>query len=868
VAALREVGPNVLPVARKDRLLKRTIAQITNPLIYVLLGSAAISAALGHIVDTAVILAVVAINAAVGLIQEGRAEKALDAIRSMLAPRASVRRDGRRVDIPVADVVPGDVLLLEAGDRVAADARVVKERNLRVDESILTGESVAVSKAVLSDGESGEAAIAYSGTLVVAGQATAVVTATGPQTRLGHITALLERVEEPETPLVRQMNVFARRATAVVLVLSALTFLYAWLVGGYAVPDAFMIVVGMAVAAIPEGLPAVTTITMAIGVQRMASRNAILRRLPAIEALGCVSTICSDKTGTLTKNEMTVTRIVTAERWFDVTGVGYAPHGDFICDGVGIDPELDSALQRLARSIVLCNDASLRRTARGWVVDGDPLEGALIVAAAKAGHDAESLRRTYPRTDEIPFDAANCYMASLNRQHDGVSLLTVKGAPERVVDLCDRQLVQHGEVPIERAGWLAAVDRMAGDGFRVIAVASKPFSSGDRIASTDLDGFVLEGLVGLNDPPREEAAHAIAECRSAGIAVKMITGDHVATAQAIARQIGIDADRAAIAGNRLEELDDAALRRLVRETSVFARTTPEHKLRLVEALQAGGEVVAMTGDGVNDAPALKRADVGVAMGRNGTEAAKEAAGMVLVDDNFASIVAAVREGRAVYDNLTKVIGWTLPTSCGQMLVIMLAILFGLTLPITPVQILWVNTISAGCLGLILAFEPAEPDSMLRPPRGVGEGLLSKFLLWRVLLVSALFAVGAFGVFEWAIDRGADIAEARTMVVNAIVAMGIGYLFNVRYLRTASLTREGMLGTPAVIIGVGAVVLLQLAFTYLPIMNQIFETRPLSLVEIAVTAVAGAVLFVLLEVEKQLQRRLNPSMQEEHGRRGY
>lgn len=860
-ARLEEFGRNSLPSAKKVGIFRRILAQITNPLIYVLLGSATISMALGHFVDASVILAVVIINAAVGILQEGRAEKALDAIRNMLAPRASVRREGQRISVPADEIVPGDILLLEAGDRVVADVRIVRERNLRIDESVLTGESVAVSKDAFAGGIPGEESTAYSGTLVVAGQASGVVTATGATSRLGRITALLEGVQELETPLVRQMNVFARRSTAVVLALSLATFAYAWWLGGYPISEAFMIVVGMAVAAIPEGLPAVTSITMAIGVQRMARRNAILRRLPAIEALGCVSTICSDKTGTLTKNEMTVTRVVSAEGEYRVSGVGYEPVGSFALDGARIDPQGSQVLQRMARTGVLCNEAMLRRTDKGRAIDGDPLEGALLVAAIKAGYDIDALRTGFARIDEIPFDAAYRYMATLHDAPDSGRIMCVKGAPEQILDRCSMQLDADGEASIERVYWAQAIERMAAEGFRVLALASKPMPNATKIAISDVDGLVCEGLVGLIDPPRDEARTAIAECRSAGISVKMITGDHLVTAQAIADQLGIDVSSPAVAGGTIEHIDDQTLLKLVAETSVFARTTPEQKLRLVEALQANGNVVAMTGDGVNDAPALKRADVGVAMGRNGTEVAKEAAEMVLADDNFASIVAAVREGRAVYDNLTKVIAWTLPTSCGQMFVIMLAILFGLTLPITPVQILWINTVSAGVLGLALAFERAEPDIMLRSPRGVSEALLSKFLVWRVLLVSALFAAGAFGVFEWAIAYGADLETARTMVVNAVVAMGIGYLFNVRYLRAPSLTLEGVLGTPAVLIAVVSVVVLQLALTYLPIMNQVFETRPLSPIEGSVAVVAGVILFVVLEIEKQLQRRWNPRMQE-------
>jgi magnesium-transporting ATPase (P-type) len=855
---LQKFGHNELPAAASKGLLARAAAQIANPLIYVLLCSAAISALLGHAVDTAIILAVVIINAAIGMVQEGRAEHALAAIRNLISARASVRRDGRRIVIPASEVVPGDVLLLEAGDRVAADGLLIRARNISIDESILTGESVPVSKESSSPHEdtlAGDESVVFSGTLVTAGQGTVLVKATGVGTRLGRITTLLEHVEEPETPLIRQMNVFARRVTGATLAVSSFALAYAWLIGGYPIAEAFMIVVSMAVAAIPEALPAVTTITMAVGVQRMAKRHAILRRLPAIETLGCVSTICSDKTGTLTKNEMTVSRLVTAGVCFHVGGVGYAPRGGFTLDGLEIDPDADPALLQLIRAAALCNDAALREVEHGWVVDGDPLEGALLVAAIKAGLSIDGLRRSTPRLDEIPFDTAHRYMASMHRCPDGAACLYVKGAPERVLDMCSRQRTTHGPVAIDRTYWHQAVEQLAATGFRVIAVASKPTGEKRRIAFADVaDDLMVEGLIGLIDPPREEAIAAIAQCRSAGIAVKMITGDHVGTATAIARELGLDVRQPAVAGGRLDTLDDDALRRLVAEATVFARATPEHKLRLVEALQARGDIVVMTGDGVNDAPALKRADVGVAMGRNGTEAAKEAAEMVLVDDNFASIVAAVREGRAVYDNLQKVIGWTMPTNGGEAMIIVLAIALGLTLPITPVQVLWVNTVTAIGLGLVLAFEPAEPDIMQRGPRAANEQLLSGFLIWRVLLVSALFAIGAFGVFEWALQLGYGFDAARTMVVNTIVIMEIAYLFSVRYLRSTSMTLRGAFGTPAVLLGVGGVSALQLAFTYVPFMNALFDTRPVPLGPGLAILAVGVVLFFILELEKRVQRQ--------------
>ncbi|MTD95769.1 HAD-IC family P-type ATPase [Hyphomicrobium sp. xq] len=854
---LQKFGHNELPAAARKGLLARAAAQIANPLIYVLLCSAAISALLGHAVDTAIILAVVSINAAIGMVQEGRAEQALAAIRNLISARASVRRDGRRIIIPASEVVPGDVLLLEAGDRVAADGLLIRARNMSIDESILTGESVPVSKVSSSAHEdtfAGEESLVFSGTLVAAGQGTVLVKATGIGTRLGRITTLLERVEELETPLIRQMNVFARRVTGVILAVSSLALTYAWLIGGYPLTEAFMIVVSMAVAGIPEALPAVTTITMAVGVQRMAKRHAILRRLPAIETLGCVSTICSDKTGTLTKNEMTVSRLATAGVCFQVGGVGYEPRGGFTLDGLDVDPDADPTLLQLLRAAALCNDAALRETDHGWVVDGDPLEGALLVAAIKAGLSIDNLQRSTPRLDEIPFDTAHRYMASLHRCPDGAACLYVKGAPERILDMCSRQRTADGPAAIDRAYWRKAVEQLAATGFRVIAVASKPTLEKGRLAFADVDDLVVEGLIGLIDPPREEAIAAIAQCRSAGIAVKMITGDHVGTAAAIARELGLDVRQPAVAGELIDALDDDALRRLVAEANVFARATPEHKLRLVQALQARGDVVVMTGDGVNDAPALKRADVGVAMGRNGTEAAKEAAEMVLVDDNFASIVAAVREGRAVYDNLKKVIGWTMPTNGGEAMIIVLALAFGLTLPITPVQVLWINTVTAVGLGLVLAFEPAEPDIMQRGPRAGNEQLLSGFLIWRVLLVSALFAIGAFGVFEWALHWGYGLDAARTMVVNAIVIMEIAYLFSVRYLSSTSLTLRGALGTPAVLLGVGCVSALQVAFTYVPFMNELFDTRPVPLGPGLAILAVGVALFFILELEKRVQRQ--------------
>jgi magnesium-transporting ATPase (P-type) len=870
-ARLQECGRNALAAAPTRTFLQRLVSQFDNLLIYVLLGAALITALLSHLVDTGVILGVVILNAIIGVVQEGKAEAALDAIRGMVSPRASVLRDGIRLTIDAAEVVPGDILLLEAGDRVAADVRLVKARNFRIDEAILTGESVPVEKSiepVAADASLGDRrSMAFSGTLVIAGQGSGLVVATGAASELGRISALLGRVERLETPLIRQMNDFARQLTFVTLALSAVTLAFAVLVRGYSTADAFMAVVGMAVAAIPEGLPAVMTITLAIGVQRMATRHAIIRRLPSVETLGSVSIICSDKTGTLTRNEMTVKRIVTADRTYEVGGVGYAPKGGFGLDGREIDPDFDAVLTGITRTALLCNDAALRSVDGHWVVDGDPMEGALVTLGVKSGHDLESLVRQLPRIDEIPFDAAHRYMATLHRSHEGQLFACVKGAPEQLIAMCSCQAMVNGERhPIDMDYWVRATKALASNGHRVLALATRTFDPGKRnLAFGDVDnGLTLQGLVGLIDPPRPEAVAAISQCHGAGIAVKMITGDHAATASAIAVDLGLERPSAVLSGHDLDRLDFEGLRRAAAETSVFARTSPEHKLRLVEAMQANGAVAAMTGDGVNDAPALKRADVGVAMGRSGTEAAKEAADMVLADDNFASIVSAVREGRTVCDNLTKVIAWTLPTNGGETLIVVAAILFGFSLPVTPVQILWINMVTAAGLGLVLAFEEPEPGVMQRPPRPSDAPILSRFLVWRVGLVSVLFAAGAFSMFAWAERRGLSHETARTMVVNTVVVMEIFYLFSVRYLNDTSVTWMRLLGTPAVLIGVGSVTALQFAFTYLPVMQRLFQTTSIRFTDGLVIVGAGVVLLAIIEVEKRIWRAWHAPLQSESG----
>ncbi len=850
-------GRNVLPAAKTHPAWLRLLLQFNNALILFLIAAAVVAGALGHVIDTVVIVVVVLVNAIVGFVQEGKAERALAALGAMLAPRARVIRDGQRMQIDAADLVPGDIVLLEAGDRVPADLRLLRARGLLIDEAILTGESVAAEKhedAVPADAALGDrAGMAWSGTLVAAGQGTGVVTAIGAATQIGRISVLMQRVDALATPLLRQINRFGRQFTAVAIAAGALLFAYAIWFGGYDWLDALMVVVALAVGVVPEGLPAVITITLAIGVQRMAARNAIVRRLPAVETLGSTSVICSDKTGTLTRNEMTARRLLTVTGTHWVSGAGYAPVGQ-------IDNAADASVQALALVGLGCNDARLFEQDGVWRVDGDPMEGALIALAIKAGLDQHGLLSTLPRQDEIPFDAQHRYMATLHRPGDGdaeAALVLVKGAPEQVLAMCTHQLGADGSTqPLQAGYWQAGIAEAASGGERVLGFARKRLATTPhRFGFGDMHGLELVGMIGFIDPPRAEAMAAVADCHRAGIAVKMITGDHAATAAAIAGQLGLAKAPVVLTGADLDGIDDAQLPTAARAAQVFARTSPEHKLRVVRALQSTGAVVAMTGDGVNDAPSLKQADVGIAMGRKGTEAAKEAAQMVLADDNFASIVAAVYEGRTVYDNIRKVIAWTLPTNGGEALAIIAALLFGWLLPMTPVQILWINMVLTVTLGLVLAFEPSEPGIMRRPPRRANAPLMSPFMIWRTVLVSLLFVLGAFGIFAWAtVWRGLDVETARTLVVNTFCVMEIFYLFSVRYLHMSSFSWQGAKGTNAVLYAVLAVVIAQLLFTYAPWLQALFDTRPVALLDGLVVIAIGVAVMLVLEIEKFLLRR--------------
>ena len=853
-------GPNTLAPVPPRSLLRRVLDQFNSALILVLLGSAVITAMLGHWLDTSVILGVVIINAAVGLIQEGRAERALAAISAMLAPQATVLREGSRQHIPAADLVPGDVVLLRAGDRVPADLRLIETTALEIDEATLTGESLSVAKntAPLADSTplAERTCIAHGGTLVVRGTAAAVVVATGAATEIGQVDLMVRSVETLDTPLLRQMDRFGRRLALVILLLTVAIFVFGEWVRDYSTDEIFLAAIGFAVAAIPEGLPPILTITLAIGVTRMARRHAIIRRLPAVETLGSVSVICTDKTGTLTRNELTVETLIAGTERVTFTGSGLDPQGTVSSEAGPIGHPLAPDLHRALYGGVLCNDAELQPRADGWVLHGTPVEGALLIAARKAGIDPDIVREDHPRRDALPFDSDNKYMAARHQENATHDALYALGAPEVILAMCDRELTDGTPRPIDRDRWAAWLETIAEEGQRVLALCYRLTETGTGTGATDWTGggtMILVALFGLIDSPRPEAVDAVAQCRAAGIAVKMITGDHAATAAAIARHMNLSSSPVVLSGSMLDRLDDDAFARAVETTDVFARTTPAHKLRIVIALQASGRIVAMTGDGVNDAPALKRADIGIAMGQKGTEAAKEAAEMVLANDNFASVAHAIEEGRTVYANLRKAILYVLPTNGGEGLAILAAILAGVTLPITAAQILWINMITAVTLALALAFEPAEEDVMAQPPRRSDAPLLSGLLVWRVCLVSVLLLVLVFGLFLWWRQTGADLATARTLAVNALVMGEIAYLFNARRLMTPAWHASGP-GNPLVWVAVGVVIVLQLGFTYLPAMNTLFGTAPLGPAEWAVSILGGAALFAIIEVEKAWIRR--------------
>ncbi|MFH0241263.1 HAD-IC family P-type ATPase [Streptomyces sp. HK10] len=866
---LDRFGPNTLPAAARGGPLLRALRQFHHPLIYILIAAGAVTAALGESVDSAVIFAVVLINAFVGFVQESKAEAALDSLRSMARTTARAVRDGRERAVPSEELVPGDLVLVEAGDKVPADVRLLRAAELRADESALTGESVPVAKdEVLLDPLTPVADrrnTLHSGTLVTAGRGAGVAVATGAGTELGEIHRLVGAAEVLTTPLTEKLARFSRVLTVVILVLAAVTFVIG-LARGQGASDTFTAAVALAVGAIPEGLPAVVTITLAIGVARMARRRAVIRRLPAVETLGSTTVICSDKTGTLTENQMTVRAVRTPDGEFSVSGSGYAPDGEFRRGDGGVVPvAADRALYRCLLAGALCNDAVLAggtpKAGGGvrWSLTGDPTEGALLAAAVKGGLGPDATA-AFPRVGAVPFSSERRYMATVHRDGEaGGHLLLVKGAVEQVVELCSAAMGADGSVrPLDAEAVLRAADELAGRGLRVLATAELPGAEPEGLGEGAPAGsMVFTGLQAMLDPPRAAAVDAVRACRTAGIGIKMITGDHAATATAVAARIGLLTERRegeVLTGADLDALPAQEYPDAVERARVFARVSPEQKLRLVEALQARGQVVAMTGDGVNDAPALRRANIGVAMGRGGTEVAKDAADMVLTDDDFATIEAAVEEGRGVFDNLVKFIVWVLPTSLGQGMLVLVAILFGATLPVLPTQILWINMTTAVALGLMLAFEPKEEGIMRRPPRDPGRALLTTALAFRVLLVSALIVGGAWWLFTWERAEGAGLAEARTAAVNLVVAVELFYLFSCRSL-TRSAWSAGVFGNRWIIGGVLAQTAGQLAITYLPAMNGLFRTAPID--GGAWLRILGFALLASLAVavDKRLRRQL-------------
>jgi len=863
-ARLATVGPNRLPTPPRPHVLVRFLGHFDDVLIYILLAAAVLKAFLGDWVDFTVILVVALANALVGFLQEGQAERALDGIRTMLSLSATVRRDGQWTDVDSQTLVPGDVVRVRSGDKVPADVRLVEATNLQVDESALTGESVPAAKDVAPVGADAgvgdRASMLFSGTIVAAGTGLGVVTGTGQATEIGRIQSLIADVDPLETPLKRQLARLGTLLSRAILVMAFAMLVIGRVVHDFALPDLVSAAIGFAVAAVPEGLPALVTITLALGVQQMARRHAITRKLPAVEALGSVTTICSDKTGTLTRNEMTARTVVTAEHRYDVDGLGYEPSGGVTLDGAPAPVAAHPDLAALVRAGALCNDSRVVADDDGrWRVVGQPTEGALRTLALKTDVRTDDARRLAA----VPFESANKLSATLDELPDAELRVHVVGAPDRLLDRSTTQRGPSGAaVPLDRERWEHAVEELGGQGLRVLATAERAAASGTT--TLDLDdvdtGLTFLGVVGIVDPPRPEAVAAIADCHRAGIAVKMITGDHAGTAVAIARELGIvrhGEEVTALTGAELEAMSQEELRTRVQDVDVYARTSPEHKIRIVRALQSHREVVAMTGDGVNDAPALTRADIGIAMGIKGTEATKEAAEIVLADDNFATIERAVEEGRRIYDNIRKSVVFLLPTNGAQSLVILVAVLFGLALPLTPVQILWVNLVTAITLSLALAYEPAEPGIMDRPPRSPKESVLSRPSLVVVVWASLLIGGTTLAVYLLEKQLGASDGVAQTSAV-AMLALGqTAFLFSCRFLNGSSLTWRVLTGNRVVWVAVGSLAVLQAVFTYAPFMHSWFDSAPIGWRDWGLTAAFAVGVFLLCEVGKAVARRVRP-----------
>ena len=861
-------GLNQITPKKGTPLWLRFLLQFNQPLVYILLAATVTTLFLQEWVDASVIFVVVFINAIVGFLQESKALKALEALSRSMTSSVAVLRDAQEQFIPSTELVPGDVVVIASGDKVSADMRLVYSRNLQANESPLTGESVPVEKK--TDPLDGKTVLAdrrnmlYASTFITYGRGKAVVTSTGDVTEVGRISELITTAEDLETPLTIKIAHFSRYLLFVILVLSAVAFIVGVLRGESAA-EMFMAAIALAVGAIPEGLPAAVTITLAIGVARMAKRRAIIRKLPAVETLGSTGVICSDKTGTLTENQMTVQEIFSAGRIYQVSGVGYGFEGAVreLPEKPGEPPS--EALRECLTAGLLCNDSRIVEQQGLFQVEGDPTEGALIVSANKAKALFPKGMPSLPRKDSIPFESEYQYMATFHALPDGKGIIYLKGSVEKVLSRCGNYLDENGNThPLERSLIDRRAETMAAKGLRVLAFARGSISADmNRIDHGDIpENLTFLGLQGMIDPPRKEAIEAVRRCHSAGIVVKMITGDHALTAKAIAGQLnlksrldaaGTNESLEALSGSDLEGLNDEELQEAIERVSVFARVTPEQKLRLVKALQTSGNIVAMTGDGVNDAPALKQANIGVAMGRTGTEVAKEAADMVLTDDNFASIEAAVEEGRCVFDNLKKFIVWTLPTNLGEALAIIIAIFGGMILPVAPVQLLWINMTTALCLGMMLAFEAKESDLMQHPPRDPKTPLMTGDLIGRTVLVGVLLALGVFGLFFYERNNGLSVAEARTAAVGVLVIGELLYLFNCRSL-SRSMFSLGVFSNRWLISGVVIMLGLQMFFTYSPAMNRFFHSAPITFDAWVRITLIGLFIYCVVEIEKRVRSR--------------
>jgi Ca2+-transporting ATPase len=851
---LAEYGPNELEAVGRISPWTILLAQFKNVLIIILLIATAISIFLGHGIEAIAIAVIVLFAVLLGFVQEYRAERAIEALRQMAAPTATVLRDGEEVDIPARDLVPGDVILLRAGDKVPADVRLIEVVNLQIEEAALTGESVPVAKqtAPVQNGElplGDRRNMAYAGTVVTYGRGRGVVVATGMNTEFGKIAQMLQTIETAKTPLQENLDrvghTLARAAFGVVVVIVILSL---W--RGQPLLDMLIFGIALAVAVVPEALPAVVTISLAIGVQRMVKRHALVRRLAAVETLGSTSVICSDKTGTLTKDEMTVRKIVVAGQMVAVSGVGYEPYGQFSCNGQPSEPT--EALKRVLQAAILASDARIvQDTTNGrWHVKGDPTEGALVVAAAKAGLLKAELDAQFPRVNEIPFTSETKRMTTLHNGPEGV-VAYAKGAPEVILDSCTRQLTEAGEIPLDEAAReqiLATARQMASEALRVLAIAYKP---GASLEDAEQDMTFL-GLVGMIDPPRPEAKPAIQTCEQAGIKPVMITGDHPLTAEAVARELGLLKTGRVVSGAELEAMSEAELERDVETIEVYARVSPLHKLRVVTALQKKGHIVAVTGDGVNDAPALKKADIGIAMGITGTDVSKEAAAMMLTDDNFASIVAAVEEGRAIFGNIKKYLMYLLSSNIGEIVLMAGATLVGLPLPLTAVQILYVNLATDGLPALALAVDPPEPDIMRRKPRNPRTGIFTRPVVALMLIGGLWSAIVNLGLFTWALNSGRSVAEAMTMTFVSLVLIQFFKAFNFRS------DRHSVLNRPFANKWLNLAVLWELMLlnliVYVPLLHKPFGTFSLPLVDWAIIIALAFTIVPVLELAKWMVRR--------------